>query len=438
MTVRLHVSAALAGLGLVAGLALTGCSAGPDVTITVGPSASLLDEPASIRVNGLKRDAEAGLLLDATDADGLAWHSSVALQADDHGVIDTATAAAPPGGSYTGVFADGLIAMLRPTDGAAPASFAFPQTGPADFRFSVTVSGQEVASAVQQRSLADPGVTSTTFHVSDHGFDGVFARPVDTATRRPAVLLVGGSEGGNSGIVNAHLLAAHGVPTLALAYFNPPSRPTEFPDLPKNLRDIPLEYFRTALEWLAAQPGVDPQHVRVDGASRGSEAALLSGVNFPDLVHGVAAIVPTDAPRPALVAADGKSRADPDHSPWTLHGHEIPWTNQAGVDASDRPGALFAVEKINGPVLLVCGGDDQLWDSCPFSQQIDDRLTRASFRFSHQLLSYPDGGHFVSLAANLPYVPDPEGLPVYGSTEQANPLASADAWPKTVAFLLQS
>ncbi len=328
--------------------------------------------------------------------------------------------------------------MLRPTDGAAPATFAFPSAGAADFRFSVAAGGRQVASTVQQRSLAEPGVTTTTFRTSDHGFDGVFARPTDTTNRKPAVLLLGGSEGGNSQILDAQLLAAHGVPALALAYFNPPSRPTEFPDLPEDLKDIPLEYFRTALEWLAAQPGVDPRHVRVDGGSRGSEAALLSAITFPNLVDGVAALVPTNAARSALVAVDGRSRADPDHSPWTFRGHEIPWTDQAGVDASDRPGALFAVEKIHGPVLLLCGGQDQLWASCPFSQQIDSRLTRASFRFPHQLLSYPDGGHFVSLAANVPYVPDPNGLPVYGSTEQANPLASADAWPKTVAFLQSS
>ena len=323
--------------------------------------------------------------------------------------------------------------MLRPTDGAAPASFAFPPAGPADFRFSVAVEGRQVATAVQQRSLADPGVTSTTLRSRDHGFDGVYARPTDTSVRRPAVLLLGGSEGGNSQTRNAQLLAAHGVPALALAYFNAPGRPDEFPDLPKTLKDVPLEYFRGALEWLAAQPGVDPDHVRVDGGSRGSEAALLAGIHFPDLVHGVAAVVPTNAARPALLATGSQGRGDPDHSAWTYRGREVPWSAQA--DAADRPSALFAVEKIDGPVLLVCGGADQIWPSCPASRQLEARLTAARFPFPHQLLAYDDGGHFVSRPANDPYVPDPGGLPVYGSTDQSNPLASADAWPKTVAFL---
>ncbi len=430
--------AVLAVLALLAELALTGCSGRDRVVVTVTPPTSGVDAPAEIRVTGAGRDAEATLALDATDAGGRAWHSSVVLRADGHGVIDTATAAAPPGGSYIGVFKDGLIAMLHPSDAKVPASFTFPPTGSVDFRFSVAVEAKVVATTVQQRGLADPAVTVSTLQGADHGFDGVYARPADTATRRPAVLLLGGSEGGNSEVLNARLLASHGVPALALAYFNAPGKPDEYPDLPKNLKDIPLEYFRTALEWLAAQPGVDPQHVRVDGASRGSEAALLSGIEFPDLVHGVAAIVPTNAARPALVFNSGKPQADPDHSAWTYRGRQIPWTNQASVIPSDRPAAVFAVEKINGPVLLLCGGADLVWNSCPFSQQVDTRLTSTGFRFPHQLLSYPDAGHFVSIATNVSYIPDPNGAPVYGSTPQANPLAAADAWPKTVAFLQSS
>ena len=159
-----RATAVLAAFGLVAGLALAGCggSGGGAVVLTVTPSASLLDETASIRVSGLPKEAEATLAVDAVDADGRAWHSTAILPADDRGAIDTATAAASPGGSYSGVFADGLIAMLRPTDGAAPASFTFPAAGPADFRFSVAVQGQQVATAVQRRSLADANVRSTT------------------------------------------------------------------------------------------------------------------------------------------------------------------------------------------------------------------------------------------------------------------------------------
>ena len=100
----------------------------------------------------------------------------------------------------------------------------------------------------------------------------------------------------------AALLAARGYPSLALAYFKAPG-------LPQTLRDIPLEYFTSALEVLRAQPGVDPDHVLVAGDSRGGEAALLLGAHFPQLVNGVIAGVPSSVVHPG--GAD--PRPDPAH-----------------------------------------------------------------------------------------------------------------------------
>jgi hypothetical protein len=45
------------------------------------------------------------------------------------------------------------------------------------------------------------------------------------------------------------------------------------------------------LAWLAQQPEVNPNHLVVQGILRGSEAALLLGVNYPELVHAVIARV---------------------------------------------------------------------------------------------------------------------------------------------------
>ena len=48
------------------------------------------------------------------------------------------------------------------------------------------------------------------------------------------------------------LFASHGIATLSLGYFGEPGLPTQ-------LKNIPLEYFETVLQWLSTQPGVDPQ-----------------------------------------------------------------------------------------------------------------------------------------------------------------------------------
>ena len=87
------------------------------------------------------------------------------------------------------------------------------------------------------------------------------------------MLVFSGSAGGLTATMAAALLAAHGYPSLALAYFKAPG-------LPQTLSSIPLEYFTSALEELRAQPGVDRNHVLVAGESRGGEAALLVGAHF--------------------------------------------------------------------------------------------------------------------------------------------------------------
>ena len=85
----------------------------------------------------------------------------------------------------------------------------------------------------------------------------------------------------------AATFVAHGIPTLALAYFHEPG-------LPNTLTRIPVEYFATALRLLARQPGVDPKRIVVSGASRGSEAALLVADHYPQLVAGLLDLSPSD------------------------------------------------------------------------------------------------------------------------------------------------
>src|SRR5262249_19539421 len=112
--------------------------------------------------------------------------------------------------------------------------------------------------------------------VRTDGFVGVFYEPPGEG-HHPAVLVLGGSNGGIPPAPSAAGgLASRGYAVLALAYFG-------VEGLPRALSNIPLEYFGTALHWLASQPSVDREHIGVFGASRGAELALLLGVAYPGL-----------------------------------------------------------------------------------------------------------------------------------------------------------
>ncbi len=232
--------------------------------------------------------------------------------------------------------------------------------------------------------------------------------------------MLGGSEGGLSGHDDAAAFASHGYPALALAYFGEPG-------IPATEQNIPLEYFERALKWLARQPGVDPNHLVVDGASRGGEAALLLGVYYPNLVH---AVIATTTSSNILCGLDANQRCD--GASWTLHGAPLPYSDDFHDPlATGHPDAIIPVEKIRGPILDNCGGLDSLVSSCPFGIAIENRLNAARFPFTHELISYPNAGHSVNVG--VPYRPfDFESL---GGTLEANQLAVADFWPRLLAFL---
>ncbi len=118
--------------------------------------------------------------------------------------------------------------------------------------------------------------------------------------KRPAVIALGGSEGGSRMVsASAALLASHGFAVLALPYYSPPgfgvNGPTapEVAGLPTAFADIPVDRLDAARAWLAQQPEVDASRIALYGVSKGAEFALLaaSRMAWP---KAVVAIVPSD------------------------------------------------------------------------------------------------------------------------------------------------
>ncbi len=58
---------------------------------------------------------------------------------------------------------------------------------------------------------------------------------------------------------------------------------------------------------------------------------------------------------------------------------------------------------MNGPVLMLGAGDDQMWPSCRLAELAMKRLTAAGHtaKFADDLVCYPNAGHFLS-APGLP------------------------------------
>jgi len=92
--------------------------------------------------------------------------------------------------------------------------------------------------------------------VSDDGLvAALYLPPTDAGVTVPALIVISGSDGGIAGAaMYGEPLAANGYAVLALAYF-------AMTGLPRDLVEIPLEYFKLAIDWLQSHPSIDPDRV---------------------------------------------------------------------------------------------------------------------------------------------------------------------------------
>jgi dienelactone hydrolase len=362
------------------------------VSLVVRAPSALADAPVTIDVRGLPAHGHATLSARWVAFGGRPWTSSLAVRADGAGTV-----------ALRGLHAAQLLWAMHPVGAAFKSPFFFPAAkGPSSAAISVGVGGRTVARATVARRITPSSVRVRQLTKRRDGVVGVLFTP-RVAGRRPAALVFGGSEGGNSMIDVAGLLAAHGYPAIALAYFGGRG-------LPKELVDIPLEYFEGAVHVLAASPHVDASRITVMGHSRGGELALLLAATFPHLIHGAVGLVPSDSVYPAPAA---NLRA------WTLHGKPLPLEE-------------IPVERIDGPVLTAGAGDDRVWASRESVEQIEHRLTARRFRFPHQGLVYANAGHLIGDA--LPYQPATGAANGFGGSPRADAAAEADLWPRILRF----
>jgi dienelactone hydrolase len=425
------------------------------LNLSVAPLDALLDERIGITIAGLTGGSRVHLRLRNHTLNAEA-HAEFSASHD--GVVDVA-AHAPVGGDYDGVDAAGLFWSARFDEGSNVVTMISTLSTLAPLTYTLTASaddGPEMSVDFERRVVAANVVRTT---VRDGRIRGTLFAP-DGVTNAPGVIVLGGSDGGTVWAFVAAMLAAHGMAALVLAYF-------DHDDLPKELVEIPIEYIGEAVDWLRDRPEVGDARVGVLGMSRGGEAALLAGASLPG-VAAVVALVPSGLTGGGI-GADFSAMGKP---AWTLNGVPFPIlpppsdpiSMKAAQDAfttgqplAGAPGMLrsldavgawietlaIRVERTNGAIFLISAEDDQLWPSVRLTEIAEQRLAAAAFRHPFEHRRYRSAGHFAVLPPNLPATSQSGRHPVvpislaFGGTAQGNAAASADLWPRIVAFLHQ-
>lgn len=457
MTHRPHVPTLAA---CILALGLAGAARGQTIHASPGPEV-LAGEALQLSLDGLSPGATVRLRSSRMQRDffGLRPYQAEALfQADAQGRIDLARQA-PLSGDYAGADGHGLFWAMTPVNAKATATAA--ASAPADEVLIQAFDTEQQLLTERRLRLRAVAADVVTRPVAE--FSGALYA-VQPGKKRAAVIVLGGSEGGSSTARHsAPELASQGFAVLGLPYYSPGGwsasgpTPAELPGLPASFADIELSQLEKARDWLAAQPEVDASRIAVYGISKGAEFALAAASRMP-WIKSVVAIVPSD------VIWEGWGPVAPKNdtrSSFAWRGQALPYVPYQDFDAEfaglaqgkdvliRRPmdkgraahpervaAARIEVEKIQAPVLLVGGTDDQVWDSGGMARAIEARRKQAGL--STVALVYEGAGHPLSGNGYGPTTQFNVGPMKFGGTPAATARAQADAWPKTMAFLRET
>jgi dienelactone hydrolase len=414
------------------------------VRIEADRTDTLYDQPIVTRVLDCPPGAAVTLRAIALDDLEQRWESQAVFVADNSGSIDLGRHQAS--GTYPDKDAMGLFWSMR-LDANIIERSAFTKLHPTPVTVNITAEhGSGTASIQITRRFMGAGLRRT--EIRENGMVATLFDHEDGP--RPGVIIISGSGGGLAEDQPA-LLASRGYSVLSLGYFAMES-------LPQDLVGIPLEYFERAIKWTRNHKSVDSNRIAIMGASRGGELALLLGATFPE-IKAVVAYVPSGVvwpgmsrvPLPEATPAwtrEGESipfmpNPPPDPAAWSLPPVVLTPTFHAALNSMERDKwPEIAVEKINGPILMFSGSDDQMWPSLVMADIAAQRLLRTNFPHHFEHVTYAGAGHFI----RFPYAPVITEIhhPIVhvrmalGGDAVANAAADRDSWTRLLAFLASS
>ena len=160
--------------------------------------------------------------------------------------------------------------------------------------------------------------------------------------------------------------------------------------------------------------------------------AVVSWVGSPAPFRGIRRDVPpADFRAVDLPALSHRGR----DLPFLPYLENINW-NQPGAHATALEQATLPIERINGPLLLVAGGDDQLGASGEMAAVAMRRLQRRSVPHADVLLYYSDAGHLITpMYQPTTYRHDTGPYIPVGGTPAGYARADRESGPAVLAFL---
>jgi dienelactone hydrolase len=409
--------------------------------IEVSSHVSLIDAPINIHIVGAKPKQEVTIkahrVIHGQKRIYLSSYATFQANSDGNVVLNSCE---PVEGSYTGIDGMGLFWSLhieKIEESAEPQSIG-QVLQPQMVTLSLEVDNQLIDEVIITRLWKAEHIVRE--RIEENGLVGAFYYH-QSREAQPAIIVLGGSEGGLNETIGS-LLVSHGFTVFVLAYFG-------MEGLPEKLVNVPVEYVKSAIDWLKNRPEVKKGWLGIHGTSKGSELALLAASIYSDIKAVVSlsgsaiafsGIVPwseeetlppswvyEDKPIPYASPINPVDVAMECRDMWQKREGDplVKWYTALTSDPDVVERATICVEKINGPILFLTGSDDIV---AGFSRIGVRRLKEHNFQHCYEHIIYSGANH----SMGIPYVYYAQGK------KRENTLASIDAWKRMIDFYVNS
>ncbi|XP_061698418.1 peroxisomal succinyl-coenzyme A thioesterase-like isoform X2 [Syngnathoides biaculeatus] len=411
------------------------------VKLRVSPSRGLVDEKLAILVQSAPPGARLTLHAFHRCEDGHGWEAFAHYLTDAAGSLNVSEDPSL-GGTYYGVEQMGLLWSIRPVPGSKPGLRMRKMNVQTPMEFTISVYRDHItdftnqvpqASQLVERWYMAPGVLRIP--VTDHGLTATLFLPSGPGPF-PAILDLWGG-GGQLVEYRAALFASHGFAALALDYMMPKITV-------ETGKMVDNTYFEKAFSFLLEHPGVLAERVALFGLSFGVSVTLkmatYSHVVKPRCVVCISGshVQPVDGS-----VADILSYFDRNAHKAQLNDKNQAIMRNLLLPIPSDPAFKVDVGRVQCPLLVVVGEDDQNWPASESAKDMKEMMERAGNVHLLTVLSYPNAGHLLE----PPYSPHTRVssfrsvgsrqklTALWGGECAAHSLAQEDSWKKTLDFL---
>ncbi|XP_076589754.1 peroxisomal succinyl-coenzyme A thioesterase-like isoform X2 [Chaetodon auriga] len=412
------------------------------VKLSVKPSRGLMDEKFIVLVQNVPPGFQLTIHALHKCEDGHSWEAFAHYTANAAGTVNVSEDPSL-GGTFSGVEQMGLLWSLRPVPGSKPALRMRKENvqTPMEVTISVYQGHQtegftdqvQLAGTVVERWYMAPGVRRVP--ITEGGLTATLFLPPGPGPFPGLLDLWGG--GGKLVEYRAALLASHGFASLALDYLTPKITI-------ETGKMVDNSYFETAYRVLEQHPQILGSRIAMLGLSFGTSITLKMAVYSKVMKLRCAVSISGSHVQPIHGSVEQMLNAfNEKASKIRVNKENQVIYRDLTLPIPTEPALKVDVGRLQCPLLLVVGEDDQNSPAYEAAMDIKDMMERAGNSHLLTILSYPNAGHLIE----PPYTPHVRAsafrsvnthekvVALWGGETVAHSRAQEDAWRKTLVFL---